>query len=132
MKNVFTGIQFEEYEDDQLYNECIDQLNIAKISQKEKDFKLGLRIAEEIRCSNLRKDALRVAAIRLTEVGEIDWALETAKRLDSSKRSIIFAHICKSTGNVDYLSRAEREAEKITNPTMKDFVSREILNIVAN
>ena len=132
MKEIFTGIEFERYEDDQLYNECIDQLNVAKVTETEKDFKLGIRIAEEIRCPNLRKEALRVTALKLVEADEIDWALQTADRLDNSKRSLVLAHICKMTGDVSYLERAEKEAEKISSRRMREFISREVLNIIAN
>lgn len=132
MKDIFTGIEFERYEDDQLYNECVDQLNVAKITEKERDFKLAIRIAEEIRCPNLRKEALRITALRLVKANEISWALQTADRLDSSKRSLILAHICKMTGDVNYLAKAENETKKISSPRMKDFISREVLNIIAN
>ncbi len=132
MKKAVNGIEFERFEDDYLYRECVDQLNISEVTKKERDFKLALRISEEIRCKNLRKEALKLIADSLVRVGEISWAIETAKRTDSSKKSLIFAHICRKTGDVSYFKKAEMEAQKISSPRLKEFVSREILNIIAN
>ncbi len=132
MKKAVGGIQFERFEDHHLYTEAMKKLELAKATHSEKDFKLSLRICEEIICPNLRKEALRFVTEVLVKADNVDWALKVLERLDSPKKAIIFAHICKETEKVKYLASAEREAEKIVDERVKDFISREILNIIAN
>ena len=132
MKEAVGGIQFERFEDHHLYTEAMKRLELAKATHSEKDFKLSLRICEEIICSKLRKEAVRNVAEALTKSGNINWTLKVLERLDSPKKAIVFAHICRETEKVKYLAAAEREAYKIVDERVKDFISRQVLDIVAN
>ncbi len=132
MKKAVGGIQFERLEDHELYTEAMRSLELAKATYAEKDFKLAIRTCEEIVCKKLRTEALRFVAEALVKANEINWSLELMERLDSPKKAIVFAHICRETEKVKYLAAAEREAYKIVDERVKDFISRQVLDIVAN
>ena len=132
MKKAVGGIQFERLEDHELYTEAMRSLELAKATYAEKDFKLAIRTCEEIVCKKLRTEALRFVAEALVKANEINWSLELMERLDSPKKALIFAHICKQTGEIKYLAAAEKEVKEIAEKRSKDFIFREVLDIVSN
>ena len=132
MEKVVEGIEFQKIEDHELFTEAMERLKLARKTQKEDDFKLSIRICEEIVCRKLRAEALRFAAEAIIKSGEVERGIKVAERTDNAKKAIIYAYACRQTGTVNYLTKAEDEAEKIENKRLKEFISKEILNIIAN
>lgn len=99
---VFRKIPYEDTADHKLYLEAIIQLAKAKKTKEENDFKLALRITEEIEDNWRQSESLRRVASALIEVEEIDWALLLTERMDCYRKAEITAKIAKKeTGSIE-------------------------------
>ncbi len=99
---AFKKIPYEDTKDHKLYLEAMVQIAVAKKTKKENDFKLALRITEEIEDDWRRVESLRTIASALIEAEEIDWALLLTERMDPYRRAQITAKIAKKeTGSIE-------------------------------